>query len=155
MILGALLYPMLAHVVWVVLLYTLLTLFRAPTVWSIGKRPDGSNPWGHIEPKVSANLANQFQWPLFFYVACVLAIIQEHGSDPVCLWLAWIFVVGRIVHSGVQIFANSIRLRGIVFTINFLAVLGMWAHLAISSSVAAQTSGLPNGIRSLSSIWVS
>jgi hypothetical protein len=41
--------------------------------------------------------------------------------------LAWIFIGGRIAHSGVQILTANVRLRGLVFTINFLAVIGLWA----------------------------
>jgi hypothetical protein len=49
----------------------------------------------------------------------------------VLLHLAWLFVIGRVVHSGVQILSANIRLRGLVFTINFLAVLLMWTWLVI------------------------
>ncbi|MEL7474864.1 MAG: MAPEG family protein [Cyanobacteria bacterium J06555_12] len=131
MTLGPLLLPMIAHIAWVVLLYTVLTLVRAPSVWGIGKRPDGSNPWADLEPRVSANLSNQFEWPLLFYAACAFIVMQQQANEPLILWLSWIFVLGRIVHSCVQIFTANIRLRGIVFTINFLAVLGMWGYLGL------------------------
>ena len=42
-----------------------------------------------------------------------------------------IFVIGRVLHSVVQIFTDNIRLRGMVFTINFAAVLAMWALILI------------------------
>lgn len=41
--------------------------------------------------------------------------------------LAWVFVGGRLLHSYVQITTINIRLRGVVFTVNFVAVLGLWA----------------------------
>jgi len=119
-------YPMLAHVVWMVFLYGLLTLFRAPSVWNIGIRNDGSNSWASFEPRVSVNLSNQFEWPVLFYVIGVLLMAGESAIDVKYLWLAWIFVAGRIVHSGVQILTSNIRLRGVIFTINFVAVLFMW-----------------------------
>lgn len=119
---------MATHVGWCALLYAALTVARAPSVWGFGRRPDGSNPWADLEPRISANLSNQFEWPLFFYAACLLAI-QLGAVDEVLAWLAWIFIAGRIVHSFVQIGTTNIRLRGVVFTINFLAVLGMWAWL--------------------------
>jgi hypothetical protein len=74
---------------------------------------------------ISANLSNQFEWPMLFYVAC-LAFPLRHEYPGPQLWLAWAFVAGRIAHSGVQVFTSNIRLRGMVFTINFIAVLGMW-----------------------------
>ena len=57
--------PMAAHVALAAFLYVLLTVARAPKIWGIGQRPDGSNPWAAVEARISANLSNQFEWPLF------------------------------------------------------------------------------------------
>lgn len=120
-----LLLPMAAHVTLAALLYVLLTVARAPKIWGIGQRADGSNPWATVEPRISANLSNQFEWPLFFYVACLL-LIQGQVESTATVVLAWVFIGGRLLHSGVQVFTSNVRLRGLVFTINFLAVLGLW-----------------------------
>ncbi|HWU84077.1 MAG TPA: MAPEG family protein [Rhodocyclaceae bacterium] len=117
---------MAAHVVWAAVLYVLLTVVRAPAVWSVGRRPDGSNPLARFEPRISANLSNQFEWPLFFHIACLM-LIESAAISALVLALAWIFVGGRLLHSAVQILTANVRLRGLVFTINFLAVLGLWA----------------------------
>lgn len=122
---------MAAHVALAAFLYALLTLARAPSVWGIGRRPDGSNPWAAVEPRISANLTNQFEWPLFFHVACLLLVqFQTHPAAGV---LAWVFVVGRVLHSAVQILTPNVRLRGIVFTVNFLAVLGLWVLVVLAA----------------------
>lgn len=125
--------PMAAHVALAALLYVMLTVARAPAIWGIGRRPDGSNPLGRIEPRISANLSNQFEWPLFFYAACL--ILLQSDTSRFSLVLAWIFVIGRVLHSLVQVLTTNIRLRGVVFTINFAAVLGLWAMVVF---VAAQ-----------------
>lgn len=122
--------PMAAHVVLAAFLYILLTVARAPAIWGIGRRPDGTNPWASVEPRISANLSNQFEWPLFFYAACLI-LMQLHPS-PTAVVLAWIFVAGRVLHSAVQILTRNVRLRGIVFTVNFLAVLGLWLLVVIA-----------------------
>lgn len=121
----SLIIPMAAHVALTAFLYVVLTVARAPSIWGIGRRADGGDPWATIEPRISANLSSQFEWPLFFHVACLLLLLS--GANPLALVLAWIFVAGRILHSLVQILTRNIRLRGVVFTINFLAVLGLWA----------------------------
>ncbi len=121
----SLIIPMAAHVALVAFLYVMLTVARAPTIWGIGRRSDGSNPWVKIEPRLGANLSNQFEWPLLFYAACL--ILLQSGTSRLSLALAWIFVLGRVLHSLVQILTSNVRLRGIVFTINFIAVLGLWA----------------------------
>ena len=120
----ALILPMAAHVVLTAFLYALLTIARAPSVWGIGRSADGSNPFQPLEPRISANLSNQFEWPLFFHLACLLLRWTEPSSGV--LALAWAFVGGRVLHSGVQILTDNVRLRGLVFMLNFLAVLGLW-----------------------------
>lgn len=129
----SLILPMAAHVLWAAILYLLLTVVRAPTVWGIGRRPDGSNPWADLEPRISANLRNQFEWPVLFYVACLLLLIGQAAIDPIQVGLAWTFVAGRVIHSSVQILTTNIRVRGAVFMINFVAVLGMWGHILLAS----------------------
>ena len=119
-------FPMFFHMIWCVLLYAVLTIVRAPSVWSIGKASPVAKTFKELEPKVSANLANQFEWPVFFYAICLLQIAAAKEPEPSLIFLAWVFVIGRFLHSAVQILTTNIRLRGIVFTINFLAVIGMW-----------------------------
>jgi hypothetical protein len=117
--------PMLVHVALAAILYALLTIARAPAIWGIGKRADGSNPFAKYEPRISANLSNQFEWPLLFYTACiVLHLLGTTSQLPILL--AWTFIAGRCLHSAVQICTSNVRLRGAIFTVNFLAVLGMW-----------------------------
>lgn len=128
--------PMAAHVALTAFLYVLLTVVRAPKVWGIGQRADGSNPWAVVEPRISANLSNQFELPLFFYAACLL-LIWAHAVGIAAVVLAWVFVAGRVAHSCVQILTTNIRLRGLVFTINFLATLALWIVAVLSSSAAA------------------
>ena len=123
---------MAAHVALAVLLYVLLTAARAPAVWGIGRRPDGINPWAAVEPRISANLSNQFEWPLLFYAACLILMQLQVTSSAIVL--AWIFVAGRVLYSAVQILIPNVRLRGIVFTINFLAVLGMWVLVLMAAN---------------------
>lgn len=127
-----LIFPMAAHVALTAFLYALLTAVRAPSVWGLGRRPDGTNPLAKFEPRVSANLSNQFEWPVFFYAACL--VLLSAPMDHRHLWLAWVFVGGRFVHSYVQILTTNVRLRGVVFTINFVAVLGLWVMILLAES---------------------
>ena len=131
----ALLLPMTAHVALATLLYVLLTIARAPAIWGIGRRADGSSPWAKLEPRLSANLSNQFEWPLFFHVACLALMLMGTGTTAVAL--AWLFVAGRLLHTGVQVLTTNVRLRGLVFTVNFLAVLSLWCLLLRMALAAA------------------
>lgn len=124
--------PMTAHVALAGFLYVLLTIARAPAIWGLGRNRDGSNPWAAVEPRISANLSNQFEWPLFFHIACVLLIVRG-DPDPWSLLLAWLFIGGRVLHSAVQIGTRNVRLRGLVFTVNFVAVLGLWSVMVLGT----------------------
>lgn len=124
-------FPMLVHVFFVAMLYVLLTIMRAPKIWGLGKNADGSNPFATFEPRVSANLSNQFEWPVLFYAACVIVIARPEFYQPVYLWCAWVFIGGRLIHSAVQILTANVRLRGAIFTINFAAVMYMWFELGL------------------------
>ncbi|MNJ05537.1 MAPEG family protein [compost metagenome] len=66
-----------------------------------------------------------------FYAACI--ILLQSGAGNTALVLAWTFVGGRVLHSLVQILTTNIRLRGAVFTLNFLAVLGLWAMVVLGT----------------------
>lgn len=125
--------PLAFHVAWTALLYALLTIARAPAVWGIGRRADGSNPWAKLEPRIGANLRNQFEWPLLFYVACLL-LIQQGATSHAAMVLGWIFIGGRLLHSAVQILTGNVRLRGLVFMVNFLAVLGLWTIVLVHAA---------------------
>ena len=129
-----LIYPLLAHIIWVVFLYALLTICRAPAVWNIGSGKINDNTWKRFETKVSANLSNQFEWPIFFYVICVLFMSSDQSISSLAIVASWVFVCGRLLHSGVQILTDNIRLRGAVFTINFLAVVLMWLLYAVENA---------------------
>jgi hypothetical protein len=126
-----LIFPMAAHVALTAFLYVLLTVVRAPSVWGIGRLPDGTNPWAKLEPRISANLSNQFEWPVLFYAACLI-LLQHQEMSRFALLFAWIFVGGRLLHSFVQILTTNVRLRGLVFTVNFLAVLVLWAMILLA-----------------------
>ena len=127
---NALLYAMFFHVCWVVLLYTILTVLRAPSAWGADTKSGLIRKYAVLEPRVSANLSNQFEWPLLFYTCCILVFVGN-AVDSFQIVFAWLFVIGRFIHSFVQVFTTNIRLRGAVFTINFVAVIFMWVRLVV------------------------
>ena len=123
---SSLIVPMFFHLTWCVFLYSLLTIVRAPKVWGLQWSEKAASLCKGMEPRISANLSNQFEWPVFFYIACLALMMKELDSNIVFISLAWIFILGRVIHSSVQILTDNVRLRGLVFTINFLAVLAIW-----------------------------
>ncbi len=84
-----------------------------------GAEPEGSR-------RYAANLSNQFELPAFFYALVALLYAKDAVTEGQVV-LAWVFLVGRLIHSVVQTQTDNVTLRGRVFGINFLALVAMWA----------------------------
>jgi hypothetical protein len=127
------LWPMLAHIGWVFLLYAWLTVARSRAVRR-GEVDYGAFVLGREEPlqvaRITRNLANQFELPTIFY-ALVVLLVALGQVTMVDVAAAWVFAAGRLVHSLVQTLTDNVPLRGRVFMINFLAVAALAAHVAL------------------------
>lgn len=83
-----------------------------------------------LEARISANLSNQFEAPMLFYV--VIAMIwTDFAVTPLYLGLAWIFLAGRLWHTYVATLSTDIIRRGLVFMVNWLAIFLMWASFLL------------------------
>jgi hypothetical protein len=130
---SSILWPMLAYIGWVMLLYAWLTVARAQAV-KRGEVDYSSFEFNREEPpavaRIRLNLANQFELPVIFYALVVLLIVLGKVTmfDVIA---AWVFVAGRVIHTLVQTLTDNVPLRGNVFMINFLAVMALAAHVAL------------------------
>jgi len=79
---------------------------------------------------LSACVNNQFQVPLLFFAAALLAM-QLNMVSTLFAILAIIFVVFRVIHAAIFVTTNHIMSRFGTFLISALAVLGMWALLTM------------------------
>jgi hypothetical protein len=127
-----LLWPMLAHIAWVFMLYVWLTVARMGAV----RRHEidySCFVLGRDEPlkvaRITRNLANQFELPAVFY-ALVVLLVTLGKVTTFDVMAAWVFVAGRVAHTLVQTLTDNVPLRGQVFTINFLAVMALAGHVA-------------------------
>ena len=85
--------------------------------------------------KTSRNVANLFEVPVLFYAAGVLYVALEM-SDSVPVTLAWLFVIARLIHTGIHLSYNNVMHRKIVFGVGNLSVLGMWISIVSSANAA-------------------
>ena len=124
--------PLFLHFGQVVGLYVLLTWARLVVVRR-GEATKADFARADGDPRLSAriqrNLANQFEAPVFAWVGAFVLILTDH----VVMWdvaAAWLFLLGRLLHSWIQCTGDNVALRGQVFTINFVAVLWLMGHAA-------------------------
>lgn len=129
-----LLLPLFLHFGLVVGLYSALTWARLVAVRR-GEASKNDFARANGDPPASAriqrNLANQFEAPVFVWIAALLLIL----FDRVTIWdvaAAWVFLGGRLIHSAVQCSGDNVALRGQVFTINFLALLWLMTHALLA-----------------------
>ena len=90
----------------------------------------GGGSGGGGGTRTTRNLGNQFELPAIFYAVVVLLIVLKQ-TLLIDVLAAWAFVAGRVVHTGVQTLTSNVRLRGMVFMINFLGLAVLVAHLAL------------------------
>ena len=134
-----LLLPLFLHFGLVVGLYAGLTWARLVVVWrgeaakADFARADGDPP---LSARIQRNLANQFEAPVFAWIGALLLILTAQAA----VWdvaAAWVFLIGRLVHTVVQCRGDNVALRGQVFTINFLGLVWLMGHafLAVIGAV--------------------
>ena len=112
----ALIYPLMAQLLVVLLVITRFGQTR-------GQRESAA------AVNASANLRNQFEVPVLFYVMC-LAAMQVDAAGTAMIVLAWLFVVSRAIHAAIHLTYNHIPHRFAAFFFSVAAVTLMWVVLA-------------------------
>jgi len=78
-------------------------------------------PGGSSNP----NFADLLEMPVLFYVICLMSLVA-HRVGTTMLWLAWAYVVIRLLHSLVHLTYDNRRHRTFLFAVSNFAVLAMW-----------------------------
>ena len=74
------------------------------------------------------NFRNQFEVPVLFYAAVLLAIATGPISDHF-ITLAWVFALSRIVHAAIHVTVNIVLLRFLSFAVGLISAILMWVDL--------------------------
>ncbi len=126
--------PVLALVVWTLIILVWLYVRRIPAMRRAGIDPariKGSESYAGmppIDPKavwVADNYNHLHEQPVLFYALCVYTHLAGPGDDALMVGLAWAYVAIRVVHSFIQITTNFVPLRFAVFIVGSLALAAM------------------------------
>lgn len=82
--------------------------------------------------KTTRSLSNQFEIPVLFYVVC-LAFLALGISSTTGLFLAWLFVVFRVVHAYIHLTYNLLLHRIVAFWLSVFTVLALWVCLLLNA----------------------
>jgi hypothetical protein len=127
--------PVVALVVWSILMMFWMMLARAPQLRG-REIPEGTRG-ADLEreqpgrPNWPAhNYAHLMEQPTLFY-AMVFALILMRFDAPINVWLAWGYVGFRILHSIFQATVNVVPVRFLIFLLATLCLIGLTTHAAI------------------------
>lgn len=88
-----------------------------------GKIPDEANWKAH-------NYNHLMEQPTIFYAVALSLALMDFGGG-INLYLAWGYVVLRILHSLVQATVNVVTYRFLLFSLASLCLLGLTTHAAL------------------------
>jgi len=129
----ATIWPMIAHVALVVVLYLLLSARRMRAVREGRARPEQFRE-NREEPAdsllVRNSIANQFELPMLFYAASILLYLVD-ADNPVTVAGGWLFVALRYAHAYVHVTSNRLRYRRPLFIAGMLVLVLLWVWLAV------------------------
>ncbi|EAQ29878.1 hypothetical protein NAP1_03860 [Erythrobacter sp. NAP1] len=128
--------PVIALMIWTMIIWAWMYASRIPAMAKAEIAPDDAQIVGLLDQK----LPREVQWkahnynhlheqPTVFYaVAIVLALLDQGGGANA--FLAWIYVGLRVVHSLVQVTANKVMVRFVLFALSSVVLITLIAKAA-------------------------
>lgn len=130
-----LVYPALALIFWIFVVGLVLMKRRRDAFVSRAVKPDEVSVSTERYPLparlASANFTNQFESPVIFFALVMLAMEVKATSHLMTL-LAWLYVASRVVHTLIHIGPNKLPLRGAVYGVGMIALMGMWLGIVLA-----------------------
>jgi hypothetical protein len=122
------LYPVLALVVWTLVMWLWMYVTRIPAMQKAQVNPDDARHPGSYGDKLPANVrsvADNYnhlhEQPTIFYALMFFAALTG-GADNTATYLAWAYVGLRVVHSFVQILSPKVVQRFMMFALASLVL---------------------------------
>lgn len=127
--------PVLALVVWSLIVWAWMYALRIPAMQKAGIRPDDARHPGSLDAlpasarQVADNYNHLMEQPTIFYALAFYTYLAGHESSTT-VGLAWAYVGLRVVHSLIQCTVNNIMARFSVFALGSL-VLVAWTAMEL------------------------
>ena len=129
----SLLTPVLALIVWSLVMWVWMYVTRIPAIQKAGIDPGSAQEPSSLDRlplkvrQVAYNYNHLMEQPTIFY-ALVFYSYLTHGPGGLDVILAWIYVALRVVHSLVQATINLILVRFGLHVLGTLALIALAAH---------------------------
>ena len=128
-----LLAPVVVLVAWTLVMLVWTAVKRAPFMRNRSEIPPGVRgadmpPGSHNWP--AHNYMHLVEQPTIFY-AIVFVLVLMNFDAPVNIYLAWGYVVLRIIHSLVQATVNIVKYRFLIFALGTLCLAALTIHAGL------------------------
>ena len=120
--------PVLALIVWSLIVWAWMYALRIPAMQKAGIRPDDARHPGSLDAlpasarQVADNYNHLMEQPTIFYALAFFVVLAGHDGG-LAVTLAWAYVGLRVVHSLIQNTVNRVMLRFLVFSISTLVLI--------------------------------
>ena len=134
----AILTPVVTLVAWTMVMWAWMYKSRIPAIINLRIKLDRNRPitdlTSQLPPEVrwkGENYNHLMEQPTIFYaVSLALALLGE--GNELNLYLAWAYVVLRVIHSLVQSLGNNIRYRFYVFTLSNIPLVWLTVNALLA-----------------------
>lgn len=122
--------PVLALICLSLLVWIWMYATRMPALSKAGLDPQAAMHPGSLDVlpssarRVADNYNHLMEQPTIFY-ALVFYLYLSAQADQTAIWLAWTYVILRVIHSLVQCTVNQVTLRFPIFAISTLVLIAM------------------------------
>lgn len=131
--------PAVALMIWTMVMWVWMYATRIPAMQKAQIEP--ANLVGTTGPSLRAQLPDSVNWkadnynhlheqPTLFYAVCIVLAIIGAG-DGMNAFLAWIYMGLRVIHSLVQVTANKVIVRFVLFAVSSLVLIVLIADAAM------------------------
>jgi hypothetical protein len=126
--------PVLAQILLTLIVLVLLGRARVAAVKAgkvrLSEIAVSSTGWPEDVRRIQANVSNQFETPVLFYVLCGVTVFTGAANlfTAVC---AWLYVASRLAHWLVHTGSNNVITRFRIFHFGLVALLAMWLYVVV------------------------
>ncbi len=147
--------PAVALMIWTMIMWAWMYTTRIPAMSKSPEIAEPSKLVGSVGSDLRAKLPASVNWkadnynhlheaPTVFYAVAIVLAIVGHGDGQNAL-LAWIYTGLRIAHSLVQVTANRVMVRFVLFALSsvvLIVLIGKAALVVFGASSEVQAEGL-------------
>jgi len=129
--------PAIALMIWTMIIWAWMYVTRIPAMQKAQIDPDDARIAGVLEQKLpqsvqwkSHNYNHLHEQPTVFYAVAIVLAIIGHGDGMNALF-AWLYVLIRVAHSLVQVTANKVIVRFVLFALSSVILIVLIANAAL------------------------